>query len=998
MRVFLLLSILVGAARLGGEERLELVRESLTGTHCRFRQYVRGIPTEEFVTRACDGARLREASLASEPLVDGTPLRIIDGRLARRVIVEEQPLERFAYDYDFESGALLRRMPLYFHAKPARVFDPNPVAATNDPTLQDRDDAASAVPDRAYRDVDLLDVAPSGPLRGPHVALVDRQVPSVAPPDASGPLVFDRAADGFEDVNVYFHIDRTQRHLQSLGYVGARAIAAYAIEADAHAAVGRDNSFFIASIRIGEGSLFFGEGGTDDAEDADLVVHEYGHAIHEWISPGTFSGIFRSESRALSEGFGDYWAYSAHVAQRLASGRDPFCFADWDARCWQDSSAQQCAYAPGSDCLRRLDSTKTMADYEQIDSAGTEHRNGMIWSSALREIHQNVGRAVADTIVIESLFDAPPRPTFAVMARRLLEADRLLYGGAHAQPICAAMLQRGILTSCADLHARGEQTFFQSSDHALPIPDANFAGVTSLLTITDARAIEEIFVRVDIVHRLRGDLRVELVAPDGTTIVLQQESADRAADIHATFGLTAPPIEPLDVLRGRSAAGVWKLIVRDVRSADVGTLLSWSVVLQLAGDERLSERPRAARAQMIPVVAHLFGVGATRFATDVRIANPSTERVSVSLIFTRSGEDGRVDFSVIEASVDPGQTIAFDDVVERAFHTAGSGTLEILGDVLVMSRTYAESDIGTMGQQVPTELDTTSLGEPPLLVAPLVTSADRYNLGIAETGGGFGVVRVGDRDVPIAPFSHVQFPITGGVTEVRVKSGEARISAYVSQVNNTSGDAMFIPAEGEPAQSRTLLAPAISADGANGAEWRSDLWLASTAGPQTIEVEGIGAQRPIVVATVERLTSFEDVLARLFHRTITLAALKMTLPARVVGGTRVRTGDMSQFLPLLPPNGPTEQHLLFIEKSAEYRTNVGIVADAPAEAEVVVFDAAGREIARQSLVTEGGVAQLSVRAPVSSGRAVVRFVSGSGCAYASLVDNRTGDATYVQGR
>ena len=39
-----------------------------------------------------------------------------------------------------------------------------------------------------------------------------------------------------------------------------------------------------------------------------------------------------------------------------------------------------------------------------------------IWSSALREIHQQLGRTVTDTIVIESLFDVPPSPTFAVMA------------------------------------------------------------------------------------------------------------------------------------------------------------------------------------------------------------------------------------------------------------------------------------------------------------------------------------------------------------------------------------------------------------------------------------------------------------------------------------------------------------------------------------------------------------------------------------------------------
>ena len=55
---------------------------------------------------------------------------------------------------------------------------------------------------------------------------------------------------------------------------------------------------------------------------------------------------------------------------------------DWDARCWQDAPSESCGYAEGTDCLRRLDSTKTMADYDTSESSGVEHRNGSIWSSA----------------------------------------------------------------------------------------------------------------------------------------------------------------------------------------------------------------------------------------------------------------------------------------------------------------------------------------------------------------------------------------------------------------------------------------------------------------------------------------------------------------------------------------------------------------------------------------------------------------------------------------
>jgi subtilisin-like proprotein convertase family protein len=945
---------------------LELVRHSLTGTHCRYRQYVNDVPTEVYVVRPCDAAAAVDTPDALQAL------RIArSGRLVRRAIVEEAPLQPFAYDYDASTGALVQKTPLFFNARPARVFDPNPVAALNDPTLQDRNDAASAVPEHAY---ELVDVD----LRGPHAHVVDRQAPNIPPPDPDGPLLFDRQDDGFEAVNAYFHVDRTQRYLQSLGYVGERSVVPYAIEIDPHAANGADNSFFLPSFtRIGFGALHYGDGGTDDAEDADLVVHEYGHAILEWIAPSTYGGTFASESRALSEGFGDYLAYSQHAAQRLASGRDPFCFADWDARCWEDADSERCAYQPGSDCLRRLDSTLTMADYDRRESSGVEHRNGAIWSSALREIHQQLGGTITDSILIESIFDTPPHPTFAVAAQRLIETDRLLYGAAHVQAICAAMISRGILAGCDD-RPRGELTLFQSGDRGLAIPDNNRDGVTSRLTVDDARTIERLLVRVDIAHATRGDLRLELVAPDGTVVLLQQISSELTPDIHTTFGLTTETEEPLDVLRGRSAAGVWQLIVRDQRTKDAGTLLSWGLLIQFTGDAPLATRPRAEIAQMIPVVAHLFGIGATPFASDVRISNPGTVRETATIIYTRGGDDGRTSFAAIDAVLEPGQTLAFDDVVANAFHTTGSGSLEVLGNVLVMSRTYATTARGTMGQQVPANLDPTTLGAEPLVAAPF-PNADRVNLGVTETAGGSGTVRAGEREFTIAPFAHLQFATAHETQTVRVLSGDARVVAYLSQIDNTTNDPMLIPAQ-TPRGARTLIAPAISARGANGTQWATDLWSTGPARADAIAGDTVPVTRSI------------DVLAGSFP----IAALRVTTDALAM--TRIRTAGMSQFVPLLERQGPAEQQLLFIETAEPYRTNIGIVSDAAALAEVVVYDAAGTEASRMVLSTNGGVAQLQVTQRVLNGRATVRFLGGTGRAYASVVDNRTGDATYVAGQ
>ncbi len=981
---------------------LELVRESLTGTHCRYREFVDGLPTDNYVTQPCDLAKSSEDLGAVKP---ATSLRRVDGRVVRRVIRSSSPHEPYAHDYDASTGELLRRVPLFYRAKPGRVFDPNPVVTLNDPTLQDRNDSASAVPERAYRHVEI-EANPTGPLSGAYVSLIDSQARTVPPPDGSAKLEFNREEDGFEDVNAYFHIDRNQRYLHSLGFTGERGVAAYPVPVDAHAASGADNSFFVPSaLEAGRGTLFFGEGGTDDAEDADIVIHEYTHAIHEWIAPGTFGGALAGEPRALAEGMADYWAYSTHAAARRASGRDPFCFADWDARCALDDASERCAYAADANCLRRVDSASTLADYVREEIANVEHRNGAIWSSALREIHDRIGKRETDTILIESLFGAPPRPTFAVMARRLLEADRLLYQGTYAGAICSAMFTRGILVEC-DFTPRGELTLFQSDERGVPIPENTPAGITSVVTVDDTRAIERVYVRVDIAHPSRGDLRVELTAPDGTAVLLHQISSVRTADIHETFGLTAAPLESLDILRGRAAAGEWRLNVADRRPLDIGTLLSWSLVIQFAGDEPLAKRPRDSSSQMIPVVTQVFGEQG-KWMSDVRLANPHGAQRNATLIFTRSGEDGFERFAAIQIALASGQTVSFEDVVGSVFMTAGSGSLEVLGDVLVMSRTYLQTERGTLGQQVPPNLDKAPAGVP-LSMAPVtsVVAGDwRLNLGVTETAGGEGLIVVTQLpsgrsySFPILPFSHVQIPIApaDGVLDVHVVRSSAVISAYLSQIDQQSGDSIFVPAERRSMGERSVIAPVISSNG-----WRTDLRLVRVQPSSTVQgtlLSGTFAEAKILNERMTSTTLFFPDVVESFLSAPPLAALHLRMTDGVAAAARIYRDQVSQYVPFLDAAGPDEQHLLFIENTAGYRTNIGIVSERAAAAEVIVYDSAGDEIQREMLATAGGIAQTRVTSPRAVGaRAIVRFLAGTGRAYASLVDNGTSDATFVAGQ
>lgn len=89
---------------------------------------------------------------------------------------------------------------------------------------------------------------------------------------------FNRADRAFKELMVYFHIDRTQKHIQELGFEN---VLNHSIEVNIDG-ITDDNSFYSPATK----SLTFGTGGVDDAEDAEIILHEYGHAIQDDQVPG----------------------------------------------------------------------------------------------------------------------------------------------------------------------------------------------------------------------------------------------------------------------------------------------------------------------------------------------------------------------------------------------------------------------------------------------------------------------------------------------------------------------------------------------------------------------------------------------------------------------------------------------------------------------------------------------------------------------------------------
>ncbi|NOZ02449.1 MAG: hypothetical protein GXP54_11240, partial [Deltaproteobacteria bacterium] len=107
--------------------------------------------------------------------------------------------------------------------------------------------------------------------------------------------------------------------------------------------------------------------------------------------------------------------------------------------------------------------------------------------------------------------------------------------------------------------------------------------VESQLSVPGKGAVIDIQVKVAIQHFYRGDLRVSLRNPDGTTVLLKQaDLSDAARDLYRTFdtGAPLPTGQALDAFSGKEGGGVWTLVVEDTNPLIFnGVLEGWSLYL-----------------------------------------------------------------------------------------------------------------------------------------------------------------------------------------------------------------------------------------------------------------------------------------------------------------------------------------------------------------------------------------------------------------------------------
>ncbi|MEW2490668.1 proprotein convertase P-domain-containing protein, partial [Streptomyces sp. NPDC048411] len=105
----------------------------------------------------------------------------------------------------------------------------------------------------------------------------------------------------------------------------------------------------------------------------------------------------------------------------------------------------------------------------------------------------------------------------------------------------------------------------------VPVPDAG-AAVFSDIDVTglSGQAPSDLKVDVDIKHTYRGDLVIDLVAPDGTLYPLKKSNVSDSADnVNDTYTVDAS---------SQVANGTWRLQVRDAYRGDTGYIDNWKLI------------------------------------------------------------------------------------------------------------------------------------------------------------------------------------------------------------------------------------------------------------------------------------------------------------------------------------------------------------------------------------------------------------------------------------
>ncbi len=461
---------------------------------------------------------------------------------------------------------------------------------------------------------------------------------------------------------------------------------------------------------------------------------------------------------------------------------------------------------------------------------------------------------------------------------------------------------------------------------------------------------------------------------------------------------------------------------------------------------KITDYAGPGRRLFVPAAAHTPGAYGTRWRTDGMILNPNGEETCYDLIYRPSAPSGG-DIVCEHRCLAPDAAWSYEDIIASACGqtgaSAGALRVEPDGPLKMSTRTYTErGDGGTYGQFVPAQTrgEAIGVGETGHLIVLKQNGDYRTNIGFSEITGQETEVafRIYDGSGSellnssffLPPYAWRQvslielgiLSIALGRAEIKTTAGGA-VLAYASLVDNRTGDAIFTPVQkdtGGAAAGVQLIPAAAHTPGAYGTQWQSDLWLYNAWFQNIAEVNvdyytNSGKfSRSIFLAPQEQI-EIQDIVTQLFPETGNGSGnLRFYNAWQVLANSRTYNftsdGTYGQFIPAKPdgqmlPLG-FDGRLLQIACGADYRTNVGFADFLGKETALLleIRDLDGALLGsqtltippRQTVQINDVFATLGISCPSEATYARIMLLSGSrGYAYASVVDNRTGDAIFI---
>ncbi|MCT9142546.1 M4 family metallopeptidase [Streptomyces violarus] len=324
-----------------------------------------------------------------------------------------------------------------------------------------------------------------------------------------------------------------------------------------------------------------GSGNANPLTSIDVAAHEMTHGLTSNTAGLNYSGESGGLNEATSDIFGSTVEFYANnssdvgdylIGEEIDINGDgtPLRYMDKPSK---DGSSKDSWYSGiGSIDVHYSSGPANHFFYLLSEGSGTKTINGVTYDSSTSDglPVTGIGRDKAEKIWFRALTTKFTSTTNYAGARTgTLAATGELYGTDSAEYKAVQHAWAGINVGTRPGDGGGGGTSFENAAD-VAIPDRG-AAVTSPVTVTGrtGNAPSNLQVAVDIVHTYIGDLKVDLVAPDGTAYTLKGYGTGGSAnDINETYTVNAS---------SEVANGVWQLRVQDNAAIDTGYINSWKL-------------------------------------------------------------------------------------------------------------------------------------------------------------------------------------------------------------------------------------------------------------------------------------------------------------------------------------------------------------------------------------------------------------------------------------